>query len=282
MISAKIICDSMANGHRLTTFVLEYPRFIHSEVMTHRAFSKNAASSRAIPVAKMLERIQKETAMPVEWGMNNPGMQSKTLASAEIERIAKLIWLNAMEDAVANAEEMNALGIHKQIVNRLTEPFAHMQVILSGTDFDNFFALRTHPDAQPEFQVLAKLMLAEYESSVPKFLFEGEWHRPLITSSDIERATDMFVTEDKSIHINEYLNKISAARCARVSYGLNAREDYTYEQGEKDFRLFDQLANANPMHASPFEHVAEAKMNDERYGNFRGWKQLRQHLEEKL
>lgn len=282
-INAKIVLDSMANGHRLTTFVLEYPRFIHSEVMTHRALSKNAASSRAIPITKMIERIKQECAMPVEWGMNNPGMQSKSLATEEVKNRAIEIWESAMFKAIYHAELLSDLGIHKQIANRLLEPFAHMQVILSGTEFDNFFALRTHPDAQPEFQVLAKLMKKEYDESVPKFLYEGEWHSPLIVKEDYLLAYEYIedeTREDANQQTLDLLNKISVARCARVSYGLNLRDDYSREQIEKDIKLYEQLKNANPIHASPFEHVACAMMNDERYGNFIGWKQNRQFIEE--
>ena len=66
MIKAKIIADSINSKRcRLTSWVLEYPRFIHAEIMIHRVFSRNAASSRAIPTEKIIQNIIDDPAMPV-------------------------------------------------------------------------------------------------------------------------------------------------------------------------------------------------------------------------
>src|SRR3990167_7019338 len=159
-ISAIIVADSISrDGHRITTFELEYPRFIHAEFMTHRHFSTNAASSRAIPVKTQLQTIKGNTAHPIHWGANQA-------------------WMEARNHAILFADRFNDAKYHKQIVNRLTEPFSHIKVVCTATEYDNFFWLRCHPDAQPEIQELANQMFALRKESVPDVLEEGEWHLP--------------------------------------------------------------------------------------------------------
>jgi thymidylate synthase ThyX len=258
MIEVKIVADSVGySGCRLTTFVLTYPRFIHSEVMTHRMFSRNAASSRAIPVQKMIEKIGNEPAIPVEWGRNGKGMQAKELINKESEREARNYWLKARDALIEYAQELLKLGVHKQIANRLLEPFAHMTTIVTATDYGNFFNLRAHPDAQPEFQELAYQMLAVYKDNVPQYKKVGQWHLPF---------ADKYLPEGLSV---EELLKISTARAARVSY-LNFEGDIDHL---KDYKLHDDLATSG--HWSPFEHPAQLKRGKRYYGNFRSWKQYR-------
>lgn len=195
MITAKIIADSANYGNRLTTFILEYPRFTHAEALTHRQFSRNSASSRAIKFEKFVEQIKSNPAMPVYWGTNQKGMQAgaelnndekchldldcrvvspdnSVFSIDEIGKLdaAKKVWLAARDQAISYAQSLHNLGLHKQIVNRILEPWFNIRVILSGTEFDNFFKLRAHKDAQPEIQKLAYLMLAEYKKSIPKDL----------------------------------------------------------------------------------------------------------------
>lgn len=179
MIEAKIITDSINPlGCRLTSFILTYPRFIHSELMTHRMFSRNAASSRAIPIQKMIKDIIANPAGPIFWGKNQKGMQAAEELSHGGIAEAKSIWLDALFDAVKHVEKLTKLDVHKQIANRLLEPFAHMVTLVTATEFGNFFNLRAHPDAQPEFQELAYQMLECYESNVPQYKDVGEWHLP--------------------------------------------------------------------------------------------------------
>lgn len=278
MYQAKIILDSKApSGYRLTTFVLTYPRFIHSEFMTHRTKSRNAASSRAIPVKKMLESISINPAIPVEWGTAKSGMQ------AGIETVhkdlAQKIWLEASQQMIIAAQKLagivsvdndgnivpddspNAikLNIHKQISNRIVEPWMWMTVICTATDYENFFALRCHPDAQPEIQKLAYMMKEAYDSSTPVSMNEGEWHTP-------------FIQEDEENLDIETKKKISVARSARVSY-------LTHEgvrNIEKDLELYDRLVGGSGTgHWSPFEHVAMAVSGTGSSGNFKGWLQYR-------
>lgn len=273
MISAKIIADSVSlDGARITTFELQYPRFIHGEVMTHRVFSRNAMSSRAIPVAKMLEQIRKDPAMPSYWGANQPGMQAKAELVGRSRDHAIALWRSAANEAANTAEVMQELGLHKQVANRILEPFQWMRTIVTATEWSNFFALRAHPDAQPEFQVLAREMLRGRQESVPELRplgnRESSWHLPYV--SDTERACVA----------DNLLPKLSAARCARVSY---LTHDGERPDTRKDMALFDRLVGAEPLHASPIEHQARTAADPaHRSNNFVGWVQYRQIYEQSL
>jgi thymidylate synthase ThyX len=258
VIEARIIADSVGPwGKRITTFVLTYPRFIHAELMTHRVFTRNAASSRAIPVNKMIEAVLANPAMPVEWGTAKSGMQAGPALQGEEARGAAETWRAAMRSAVGFTHELLTRGVHKQIANRLIEPFSHITTLVTATEWENFFALRAHADAQPEFQDLAWYpMLDAFLESVPTPLAAGEWHVPFGDRMPPE------LSEPERL-------RVATARCARISY-------LTFE-GEinvaDDFRLHDRLRDAG--HWSPFEHCARAMDAPGWSGNFHGWEQYR-------
>lgn len=265
MIKAEIIEDSIAPEHsaytRLTTFVLTYPRFIHSEFMTHRVISRNASSSRAIPVSKFIEAIKNNPAMPSAFTKNCKGMQANDVVEDQSE--AQKIWLEARDSMLNYVQRLSDLGVHKQHANRLLEPFQHITVVASATDWSNFFALRCHKDAQPEFQELAKAMYSLYTSRVPKVLELGEWHLPFVTTEErLKFSIDDLIT-------------MSVARCARVSYNTH---DGTEQSLEKDKDLYTRLVGNAPIHASPTEHQAQCVSTRDTYGNFRGWLQYRKTL----
>lgn len=261
MIKAEILLDSVSQtGDRLTTFILTYPRFIHSEIMTHRVFSRNAASSRAIPVKKMLEEVKNNPAMPVYWGKNQSGMQAKEeLTGYELDK-AKQYWLEARDHAISVVEDLQRIGLHKQIANRILEPWFHMRTILTGTEWENFYGLRRHPDAQPEFKALADAMWDAHQNSKPQLKHFNEWHLP-------------FIRDDEWWMDLELLMKISVARCCRVSY-LNL--DGSNPDIDKDINLHTKLLESG--HMSPFEHAAVCSNDRFFYGNFRGWKQYRKFI----
>lgn len=270
MIEAKIIKDSMSPaGVRLTTFVLTYPRFIHAEFMTHRVFSRNASSSRAIPVKKQIQMVIDNPAIPLAFTKNQKGMQGGEALDGKAHELAVKSWLHARDNAVMWANTLADLEVHKQYANRILEPFAHITVVCTGTDFANFFALRVHPAAQPEIHELAKQMYELYSSTEPQSLADGEWHLPFI---DLKDPKD---TEDDTLRF-ETLIKRSVARCARVSY-LN--HDGTNTTSQQDMDLYQRLLGQIPIHASPAEHQAMATSDKNvRSGNFRGWIQYRQTL----
>ncbi|MCF8208502.1 MAG: FAD-dependent thymidylate synthase [Rhodoferax sp.] len=271
MIYAKVIEDSISvPGARITTLELSYPRFIHGEIMTHRVFSRNAMSSRAIPVAKMIAQVRENPVIPLHWGVNQPGMQAKAEVPYGTMIEAIDIWRGAAHDAANRAQVLTGLGIHKQVVNRLLEPFQWMRTIVTATEWTNFFELRDHPDAEPHFQILAKEIRKAMEGSVPvkrpaELYVPRGWHFPYV--SEKERAEQSILT----------LAKISAARCARVSYLTHDGQNPSLEA---DLALFDRLMGGKPWHASPVEHQAVALPHREcTSGNLVGWGQFRKLLE---
>lgn len=287
MIKATVIQDSIGRETRITTFELEYPRFIHAEFMTHRVFSRNCASSRAIPVDKMHQHIRDNMATPIHWGMNQPGMQAKQ-EIGEIEKImAKTSWENACALAISSSKRLHDFhGLHKQISNRITEPFVMMKTIVTATEWDNWYALRAHPDAQPEIQELAKQMQIAYNNSVPMTLYAGEWHVPYINRERDMYGNIRYWVEGQTLSIED-ARIISASCCAQVSY---RKSDDSLEKAKM---IFDKLINSRPQHASPVEHQATPVVADNYWaegvthcdrkgvqwsGNFRNWIQFRQLL----
>jgi hypothetical protein len=280
MTYAKVIADSInENGQRLTTFEVEFHRFVLAEFNTHRVFSRNSASSRAIPVEKQLGRVLDEPAWPLVWACEQPGMQG----GAELTGIDLEIAHGLFEAAhIANTrlikgylkmvqaaypelskEELKEHTLHKSLINRLLEPYMWHKVIVTATEWKNFFGLRCNPLAQPEIRVAAEAMRDAYEQSTPMLLKERQWHLPYLQEGEIEQ------------YGIAAMKQVCAARCARVSY---LTHDGVRDL-EKDLELYARLTTAVPAHASPLEHVATPWLAATRCaGNFEGWQQLR-HLE---
>ena len=294
----KVLADSRSPaGYRLTTLEATFPRFILAEFNTHRAFSRNSASSRAIPIAKQVRRVLEQPYVPIEFGSNQPGMQAGAALTGEAKQEAENEWLRARDAAVrhvlglvtspdevpAETELLDYLGqieaickahdqrpewlnVHKQVANRLLEPFMWHTVIVTATDWDNFWNLRCHPDAQPEIRKVATMMREEVAASSPVDLGWDEWHLPLVRKSDRDEVDS-----------EEDLIKISAGRCARVSYLTHSGT----RDHEADIALHDRLLDSG--HMSPMEHPArplsrfELK-NGESIGNFRGWHSYRKDI----
>lgn len=298
----KIVADSISGAaKRITTFQLKYWRAIHAEAKTHRQVSKNgeeyetiiltqddslmsdpnlsrnASSSRAIPVQKMIDQVRNDPAGPVFWGANQAGMQARTeLGEREIQH-AKLQWLRAAEDMCKRAENLMAIGAHKQIINRLLEPFQYIHVVVTATEWQNFFDLRCHPDAMPEIQELAYAMFHAMEASFPilrnpSIMYQRDidtWHLPYITEEE-RNLPELKVDPNVAA-------AVSAARCARVSY---LKHDGTTPSFHDDLDLYNRLVGSKPLHASPCEHQARALHNPEyASGNFFGWAQFRKKVE---
>lgn len=300
-ISAKIIADSYSDSsrRRITSFELEYPRFIHSELMTHRLFTRNAASSRAVPILKKLKMVWSNPAMPVHWGKNQSGMQAKEELTGVRRYLARFGWRAASKIACASAYILYKAGVHKQIVNRITEPFERFKIVLTATEFENWYWLRNHTDAQPEIQELAYVMDIAHRQSAPQVLYDGEWHVPYIKTRRPGKDSPLeYIANGKEVSIEDAL-KISASCCAQVSYRtLNSSL-------KTALSIYDKLVTSEPVHASPFEHQAKPTkhfdsmsyvFNNENYeegvthltlgrpledsnvwsGNFCGWIQHRQ------
>lgn len=295
MFKAKVVLDSVNPcGNRITTMELTYPRFIHAEIMTHRDRARNAASSRAIPWERIIEckdhtgtqyklsskcmkgMILTEPVVPLYWGVEQKGMQSGADLVGEEAEQAKKIWLEARDNAVASADKLAKLGIHKSLCNRLTEPFMWITVVMTATRWKNFFRLRNHKDAEKHFQLIARMTQEAIESSTPKELKVGYWHTPYIDPEiDFELATNYLCNYGLKQCQNpcEVLKRVSAARAARVSYLTHdGKRDIS-----ADLDLFAKLIDRTDdvIHASPLEHVAMAMDEQKASGCFIGWHQLR-------
>lgn len=289
-ISAKIIKDSISPlGTRLVTLHLRYPRFIHAEFMTHRVFSRNARSSRAVPVAKMIEEVKNDPAIPIHWGRNQPGMQAAEECNEKVhldwEEVSTGIgelpdqrvmsreeaWLWARDKAVEAAEAFMKAGYHKQVANRLLEPFMHIDTLVSSTDWANWNHLRDHEDAEPHIQKLAREIKAAMTNSKPTELDYGQWHLPYIEDGEFDNL--------------EIAQKVSVARCARISYTPFDGNGSV----EAELERYTRLVGSDPLHASPAEHQAKPDcgeqtdvsfrwLNPHLQGNFTGWIQYRKLL----
>lgn len=310
MIEVAILKDSInsATDDRLTTFEVTFPRFINAEILRHRMLSFNSASSRAIPSEKLVASVERDPAEPVFWGANQKGMQaSSELKNDTVEEgwfwfgelgevplesganysadhqmwsrgrldSAKKLWFSAGKSMVAVARRLNDLGLHKQIANRILEPWQNITMIISGTEWENFFRLRASAMAQPEFRALAEEMLEAYNRSLPEVCSPVT---PSFSSSPAAFTEDTAVRDSWHVPFEDRMPpgienydklKIAVARCARVSY---LAQDGTIDVA-KDFELFDRLTTSG--HWSPCEHVAFAMPHSRFHGNFKGWMQLR-------
>lgn len=289
-VSASVVAHSKsADARDLFTIVAEYPRFVHPEVLTHRVLNRNASSSRAIPTKRMHENIRRDPALPESIRMNEPGMQGYTVADEETTAKALELIARHREVSIEIAEALDALGIHKQTVNRYTEAHQHIRVVITASQWDNFDWLRQHHMADPTMDALAREIYRARSESEGKILQPGEWHLPFILESDYAEAEQM---ENRiGLPMMEILRRMSAARCARVSYNNFDGKRPTIEA---DLALFDKLITReaegiflDPLHASPVEHQATPDRYHRRimkwdrpelHGNLRGWVQYRKTI----
>ena len=233
---------------RIDTLLLRYPRCIHAEFMTHRVFSRNAASSRAIPVKKLIQDVINDPFVPLYWGENQKGMQAGEEINTQVwlkdhSLTREEAWEKAMWAAIHMAEAFDKAGYHKQIINRLLEPFSHITVVVTSTQWSNFLALRDHPDAEPHIQILAKRIREALDGAQVEILNPGVWHLPFVSP------------EEHFEYTTEQLKILSVARCASTSYKTVDGFDMTLERASE---IYEKLIGQSPMHASPFEHQAQA------------------------
>jgi len=309
--------NALRPDHVLSTFLMTYPRWIHAEGRTHRLLtidegeelmwmpktpslmadpnlSRNASSSRAIPVRKMIDDVRANPAIPLFWGKNQRGMQAKEDLPPDLAERARNIWLHALEAAIAHAEALaylaeidgDPIGVHKQVINRLLEPFSHIRVLVSGTQWSNFIGLRDHADAEPHIQLLARLTRKELEREDNiQILQPGEWHLPFVDQNKKLEITSWLGANFKPVEFaQEYFIKQSVACCASTSYKTVDGFEMTVDRAVS---LHDKLVGSQPLHASPAEHVAMADDWWEihrkwrfasQHGNFRGFRQYRKML----
>lgn len=281
--SARIIADTTSECHsRLVTFELTLPKWIQAEFNTHRLISRNSASSRAIPVKKMLDRIKADPVIPVFWGKNQSGMSAYEELDEEKKGIAENIWRLAGSVAMGAVESLLEVGLHKQIANRILEPWMFTTIIASATEWDHLFALRDHPHAQPEFAKVAGIMHELYKTNKSRLVGpdENRWHTPYVDGQE------WWKLRGEGMSVKDIL-MVSAGRCARVSYLTHDG----VRDPKADVELCQRLIKDG--HMSPLEHVARscsmtewANLDVGRQwsiyrvptGNFWGWQQLRKVL----
>jgi hypothetical protein len=274
-IDAKVIEHSVSKetGKQIITIEATYPRMIHAEVLTHRVFSRNGSSSRAIPVLRVLKRILTDMAKPVHWGRNQAGMQANHELTGIRLFIVQTLWTVAGYFAVFFSYLMQLAGAHKQIANRVTETYSHITVVITSTEWANWYELRDHPDAQPEIRALALAMKLAVMKSHPVVRSAEDpknphnWHLPYISN------------RERDLHSIHDLLKMSTARCARTSYLTHDKQNPSADQ---DVNLHDKLVASRPIHASPTEHQAMPARTEISSGNFIGWKQYRKQIEKQF
>lgn len=265
--TATVIEDTMSpSGVRLTTLELVYPRYIHSELMTHRMFSRNASSSRATPLQVNLDEVCLDPVFFDFVGKNQKGMVATEPLNDVLVDDFKTDWESLGIMVASHVAKMNKkYGIHKQTLNRALEPWLRIRTLVTATEWENFFKLRLSPNAQPEIQSLARAMHEAMGKSEPK---GGVFHVPYLKFH-----------EQKELKVVDAY-KVSAARCARVSY---ARHDGRETTTEEDLKLARNLFDAG--HMSPFEHAAMWGLDSDPYEfhyNLRGWQSVRYQAENDL
>lgn len=284
--SAKIICHSKApNGEELITMEIELHRFILPEFNTHRSFSRNFQSSRAVPIEKMIEQVRTSPAMPVHWGKNQSGMVAEQELNSMIfdesgyAYMKEYWWKMMAEQAADYAEAMSEAGYHKQLVNRILEPYMKTKGVVTATKdaFEAFFKLRCHKDAQPEIKLLAERIRDALNDSVPNELKYGEYHLPyvhIVQDYLTPAYTEYYdgIEHTRKYSISEAV-KVSCSCTAQVSY---RRLDDSLDKALKVYNMLNLPVNGvypeDPPHYSPTEHVAKVmedyKHEDYMSGNF--------------
>ena len=260
-INVKIIAKSRnLRGQDIVTYELDMPRYIWAECLTHRVFGRNAQSSRAVPVNKTLE-VNSDWVSPIVWGKNKAGMSSSEELSGEVLAEVQSVWNNAAESVLGASKRLSELGLHKQYANRITEPFSRIKVIVTATEWDNFFWLRDDENAaQPEIVELAQRMKEINESTPAIQLDQGMWHLPYVFQEFTSKGKQIFLDNDaKELDVKTAL-KISASSCAQVSY--RKLDDSV----EKALQIYDKLFSGPKPHMSPTEHQAKVPP---KYADFR-------------
>jgi len=288
-VKAEVICHSRnPSGDELFTLEIQMHRFILPEFNTHRCFSRNFQSSRAVPVEKMIKQVRDHPAMPVFWGANEKGMVAWKQLGVKDKELANNLWVVAANEAADRAECLTMLGTHKQLVNRLLEPFMWTRGVVTATKegLDSFFSLRCHSDAQPEIKALADAMKDAVHRSTAKELYWGELHLPYVEIEHCPASGPIYGRKgDKCLGGVENAIKVSVSCAAQVSYRML---DDSLEKATRIYNMLklpsEGIYKEDPPHFSPTEHVAMAdsfgNAVDGICGNFSsGWWQYRKALE---
>lgn len=292
-INVKVIAKSLnLRGEAVTTFELDYPRWLLAELNTHRVFGRNSQSSRAVPVNKTVE-VNTNWVRPIVWGKNKAGMSSSEELQGETLQKVQEVWDRHAVASFDASKELSELGLHKQYTNRMTEWCSRVKTVVTATEWDNFFWLRNDEEAaQPEIVELAQRMKEAYEDYPSVQLDTGHWHLPYVFQEFDSKGKQYFLDEFANVMKIEDALKISVSCCAQVSY---RRLDQTKE---KAIEIYEKLFSGPKPHLSPTEHAMKVgpKYMDFRTpgvthidrtgnawsGNIKGFVQYRQLLDQKV
>jgi hypothetical protein len=217
---------------RLTTLAITMPTLYWPEVLTHRKFSRNASSDRALPAGARIEQVREDPFIPVVFYAESRGMVPREPLGDQ--ELARRRWLEERDEALIWATSQLLDGWHHEHINRLLTPWLWTTAIISSTEWENFFKLRLAPDAAEAIRTVAGLMRDAMDASTPVELQPGQWHLPFIDAD-----------EKGGLPLN-----ISVARCARVSYlNHDGKVDV-----DRDLTLAKRLREEQ--HWSVFEHQA--------------------------
>jgi len=242
MYKAVILADSISpQGNRLTTMKITFPRFILAEMNTHRMFSRNSASSRAIPFKKMVEMVQENPFIPIAWQKDHKGMQGTEYLTDKEDFGNAVIWckqdwLKARDIAVEQAQNLNKTGVTKQLCNRLLEPFMWHTVIVTATEWENFFELRC-----PQYEFV-------YNDETPSKIFRSKkdcsnWYKDEFSTEDNPYNTDL-----DWLQINKSQAEIHIQAIAELMYdAYNESTPKKLEAGEWHIPNFGHEWNINKL-----------------------------------
>lgn len=302
-IKAEIVAHSrnIETGDELITYRLTYPRMLLAQVNTYKQITKITSSSRAQPFNKVVEVIENDPFIPLAYQRAHKGMQGTEYFTDEEEiRQRDLEWLTARDKAVEQAKKLNDLGVTKQVTNRILEAYMWVTQLVTGTReaYEHLFNQRcpeyevggvkgrskkemgldlsdeewltcNKGHAEIHFMDLAEKMYDALRDSEPKELKPGELHIPYLDTP--------LMTPDLS---PEDVIKYSCGLTAHTSYTTIG--DGTKMTIEKARGLFDHCLENG--HYSVFEMIGKAMSKDElddpRRRGFRGFIQLRGHLED--
>lgn len=287
-VQARVIADSLSpTGHRLTTLEVTMHRFMLAEFNTHRVFSRNSESSRAVPLRKRLHKVRWSPAIPLVFPAEQKGMSGGEPLDHDDYFRAVDAWTEAASKAADMAEELTredryAAPVHKSVVNRLLEPFLWHTVVVTATEWEGFFHQRCHEAAQPEIQAAAECMRAVMEMSTPADVAYGQWHLPFIETDDLHAIARLLASRAGATgeDVITLAKQVSSARCARTSYVTHdGRRSIEDDLGLYERLVVRQALDTDPVHWSPLEHVATPRPHAACPGNFRGWLQHRHELD---
>lgn len=244
----------------------DYHNFLANGITVHNCFSRNASSSRAVPVERTIQNILNDPWVPSDVYKNCKGMQGKDIVNEDDYDIFCEEWQEAAFKAIEVAHKMIDNGFHKQHINRILEPFTKIKVIVTATEWSNFFDLQLSPDADPEIQHLAKAIKLAMNAVSDTYIYinaHGGRTLPYVNFDEMDAIDDLRI-----------LTLISAARCARVSY-LN--HDGSKPDILKDLTLAKRLIDSG--HMTPFEHQCRYSFDTGFQYNLRDFQSARYMLD---